>query len=286
MIEKETKYKGASTAPVPYIIIKIELERVYRMEYDNTPPATITNDTDKIHVHDDAIKYKFGASGAGNNWAKRDYAEVVDVIGKEAESSDCPQGFQNTHSLEGGAGSGLGTLLLINITVNDPISITRSISCCGRTIQCNINIHQLLEHSDETFLTDNGALYNISHDILKQSKHVELNWVMQLIMIGITASLTLSGKLNGDLRKMGVNLVPSARLPFFTVALAPLFARVDVEHVTVTVQEITYQMWSSRNFLANVKSEDAYGKYLSACAYRCNAATQEVGDKIASVNKK
>ena len=42
----------------------------------------------------------------------------------------------------------------------------------------------------------------------------------------------------------------------------------------VTVQEITDQMWSSRNFLANVKPED--GKYLSAsCDYRCNLATQQ-----------
>ena len=50
--------------------------------------------------------FVFGASGAGNNWAKGHYTEgaelideVVDVIRKEAESCDCPQGFQITHSL-------------------------------------------------------------------------------------------------------------------------------------------------------------------------------------------
>ena len=60
----------------------------------------------------------FGASGAGNNWAKGHYTEgaeiideVVDVVRKETESCDSPQGFQITHSLGGGTGSGLGTQL-------------------------------------------------------------------------------------------------------------------------------------------------------------------------------
>ena len=101
-------------------------------------------------------------------------------------------------------------------------------------------------------------------------------------MSGITASLRFSGKLNGDLRKMGVNLVPFPRLHFFVLGQAPLFAPADAKHVKVSVQEITDQMWSSRNFLANVKPED--GKYLSAsCGYRGNLATQEVDDEIAKV---
>merc|ERR1711923_226552 len=55
--------------------------------------------------------------------------------------------------------------------------------------------------------------------------------------------------------------------------------------VKLSVQELTNQMWSSRNFLANVKSED--GKYLTAsCAYRGNIATQEVDDEIAKIQQK
>jgi hypothetical protein len=57
--------------------------------------------------------FVFGQSGAGNNWAKGHYTEgaelvdsVLDVVRKEAESCDCLQGFQLTHSLGGGTGSG------------------------------------------------------------------------------------------------------------------------------------------------------------------------------------
>ena len=44
-------------------------------------------------------------------------------------------------------------------------------------------------------------------------------------------------------------------------------------------------MWSSRNFLANVKSDD--GKYLTAsCAYRGKIQTQEVDDEVAKIQQK
>jgi len=66
--------------------------------------------------------FVFGQSGAGNNWAKGHYTEgaelidsVLDVVRKESESCDCLQGFQITHSLGGGTGSGMGTLLISKI---------------------------------------------------------------------------------------------------------------------------------------------------------------------------
>merc|ERR1712032_842782 len=65
--------------------------------------------------------------GAGNNWAKGHYTEgaelidsVLDVVRKEAEGCDCLQGFQVTHSLGGGTGSGMGTLLISKIREEYP----------------------------------------------------------------------------------------------------------------------------------------------------------------------
>ncbi|GLH06767.1 Tubulin beta chain [Gryllus bimaculatus] len=71
--------------------------------------------------------FVFGQSGAGNNWAKGHYTEgadlseaVMDVVRREAEGFDCPQGFQLTHSLGGGTGSGMGTLLISKIREEYP----------------------------------------------------------------------------------------------------------------------------------------------------------------------
>jgi tubulin beta len=71
--------------------------------------------------------FVFGQSGAGNNWAKGHYTEgaelvdsVLDVVRKEAEGCDSLQGFQITHSLGGGTGAGMGTLLISKIREEYP----------------------------------------------------------------------------------------------------------------------------------------------------------------------
>ncbi|KAJ0700040.1 Tubulin beta-2 chain [Helianthus annuus] len=71
--------------------------------------------------------FVFGQSGAGNNWAKGHYTEgaeligsVLDVVRKEAENCDSLQGFHVCHSLGGGTGSGMGTLLISKIREEYP----------------------------------------------------------------------------------------------------------------------------------------------------------------------
>jgi len=222
--------------------------------------------------------------------------EAVDIIRRETEGCDCPQGFQLTQSIGGGTGSGMGTLLLLKIRDNYPDRITATFSVYPspkvsdvvvEPYNATLSIHQLLENSDQTFVIDNEALFSISHNVLKQQepKYADLNWVISMTMSGITASLRFSGKLNGDLRKMGTNLVPFPRLHFFLLAQSPLFAPGQGDKVKLTVQELTDQMWSSRNFLSNVKAED--GKYLTAsCGYRGSMATSEVDDEIAKIQAK
>lgn len=76
-----------------------------------------------------------GQSGAGNNWAKGHYTEgaelvdsVLDVVRRETEGCDCVQGFQLTHSLGGGTGAGMGTLLISKIREEFPDRIMTSFS--------------------------------------------------------------------------------------------------------------------------------------------------------------
>lgn len=76
-----------------------------------------------------------GNSGAGNNWAKGHYTEgaelveqVMDRVRSESESCDCLQGFQLTHSLGGGTGSGMGTLLISKIREEYPDRIMNTFS--------------------------------------------------------------------------------------------------------------------------------------------------------------
>merc|ERR1712036_209858 len=105
--------------------------------------------------------------------------KVLNIVRKEAERCDAPQGFQICHSLGGGTGSGMGTLLLLKIRDAYPDKITCSYSIypspkVSDTVvepyNAVLSTHQLLENSDETFIIDNEALMNIQHNVLKVSE--------------------------------------------------------------------------------------------------------------------
>jgi len=245
----------------------------------------------------------FGNNGAGNNWAKGHYTEgaelvesVLDRIRQEIEQADSPQGFQIFHSLGGGTGSGMGTLLLLKIRDGYPDRITTTYSVfpspkVSDTVvepyNAVLSSHQLLENSDETFIIDNEALYNINHNILKnkQPTYSELNGLIAQACCGVTASLRFPGKLNGDLRKLGVNLVPFPRLHFFLVSQAPLLGKDASSKVRLTVQELTNQSYSARNFFSNVKPDD--GKFLAASfCFRGSMTTNDVDDNMEKLQTK
>jgi len=241
--------------------------------------------------------FVFGASGAGNNWAKGHYTEgaelieeALDVVRKEVENCDCPQGFQICHSLGGGTGSGMGTLVLLKLRDAYPDRILATFSVypspkVSDTVvepyNAVLSSHQLLENSDETFIIDNEALYNISHNVLKQDAptYADLNYLISCVMAGVTASLRFPGKLNGDLRKLGVNLVPFPRLHFFLISQAPLQSKDNKAYALINVQELVNQCYSPRNFFSNVKPDD--GKYMTASLlFRGPMSTQEVDEIV------
>ena len=95
---------------------------------------------------------------------------------KEAESCDCLQGFQLVHSMGGGTGAGMGTLLISKIREEYPDRVMCSYSVfpspkVSDTVvepyNCVLSIHQLVEISDESLLIDNEALYDICFRTLK-----------------------------------------------------------------------------------------------------------------------
>ena len=80
------------------------------------------------------------------------------------------QGFQLTHSLGGGTGSGMGTLLISKIREEYPDRIMNTYSVVPspkvsdtvvEPYNATLSVHQLVENTDETFCIDNEALYDI-----------------------------------------------------------------------------------------------------------------------------
>ena len=199
----------------------------------------------------------FGQSGAGNCWAKGFYTEgaeivdeALDVIRKEAESTDCLQGFQITQSLGGGTGSGLGNLLISKIREEYPDRIMTAFSVVPSPKVSNVilepynatlSFHQLIENTDQCIVLDNEALYDICFRTLKLSAPTfgDLNHLVSTAMSGVTCSLRFPGQLNSDLRKTATNLVPFPRLHFFMTSFAPLTSRGGQAYRALSVKELT-----------------------------------------------
>ncbi len=241
--------------------------------------------------------YIFGSGGAGNNWAKGHYTEgaeiienVLEVVRKEAEGCECVQGFQICHSLGGGTGSGMGTLLISKIREEFPdrmlstYSVFPSPKVSDTVVEpynATLSIHQLVENADEVFCIDNEALYDICVRTLKLQtpSFGDLNKLVSNVMAGITASLRFPGQLNSDLRKLAVNLVPFPRLHFFLCGVAPLASIYNLKFNSMTVSELTQQMFDAKNMMAACDPRN--GRYLTASAnFRGKISTKEVDEQM------
>jgi len=248
--------------------------------------------------------FVFGQSGAGNNWAKGHYTEgaelidnVLDVVRKEAEACDALQGFQITHSLGGGTGSGMGTLLISKIREEFPDRIMSTYSVfpspkVSDTVvepyNATLSIHQLVENADEVMTIDNEALYNICYRTLKLSTptYGDLNHLVSTAMSGTTCSLRFPGQLNSDLRKLAVNLIPFPRLHFFMIGVAPLTPAGLTSYQSFSIPELTQQMFDSKNMMC--ASDPRTGKYLTAAAiFRGKkVTTKQVDEQMINVQTK
>uniref|UniRef100_A0A915N6G2 Tubulin beta chain n=1 Tax=Meloidogyne javanica TaxID=6303 RepID=A0A915N6G2_MELJA len=199
--------------------------------------------------------FVFGQSGAGNNWAKGHYTEgaelvdnVLDVVRKEAEGCDCLQGFQLTHSLGGGTGSGMGTLLISKIREEYPDRIMSSFSVVPspkvsdtvvEPYNATLSVHQLVENTDETYCIDNEALYDICFRTLK-----------------------LTNPTYSDLNHLG-----------------------SAAYHAQNVSELTKQMFDAKNMMA--ACDPRHGRYLTVAAiFRGRMSMREVDDQMMSVQSK
>uniref|UniRef100_A0A094ZJ15 Tubulin beta chain n=1 Tax=Schistosoma haematobium TaxID=6185 RepID=A0A094ZJ15_SCHHA len=205
--------------------------------------------------------FVFGQSGAGNNWAKGHYTEgaelvdsILDVVRKEAGSCDCLQGFQLTHSLGGGTGSGMGTLLISKIREEYPDRIINTFSIVPspkvvsdavvEPYNATLSVHQLVENTDETFCIDNEALYDICFRTLKLTNptYGDLNHLVSATMSGVT-------------------------------------------YPSLTGPELTQQMFDAKNMMA--ACDPRHGRYLTVAAiFRGRMSMKEVDEQMLNVQNK
>jgi len=245
--------------------------------------------------------FVFGQSGSGKNWAKGHYTEgaklidsVMDVVRKEAEACDNLQGFLLIHSLGGGTGSGMGTLILRKLREEYPDRMIATVSVIPSPKVTNIvvapynavlTLHKLVEDADITFCLDEEALYDICFRTLKLTTptHGDLDHLAVAAMSGFTTSLRFPHEGHGaTLRKMAVNLVPQKRLHFMMPGFAPLTSRGSQQYRALTVPELTGQLFDAKNMM--VACDPHQGRYLAVQAsFRGRMSVKEVSEQMRKV---
>ncbi|KZP01349.1 beta-tubulin [Calocera viscosa TUFC12733] len=244
-----------------------------------------------------------GESGAGNNWAKGHYTEgaelidqILDQVRNQSEKCDSLQGFQVIHSLGGGTGAGLGSLLLSKLREEAPdrmlatFSILPSPKVSDTVVEpynTMLSLHQIVENSDLTFCLDNEALYDAAVRTLKNPAptFAHLNDLIAQVMSGVSTSLRFPGQLNGDLRKLALNLIPFPRLHFLAPAYAPLVPPGSQSFQSMSVPELTTSLFDRRNLL--VACDPRLGRYLTAATiYRGKLSSREVESSVQQLQAK
>lgn len=245
-----------------------------------------------------------GSQGTGNNFAKGFYTEgaelmerVLEVVRKQTENCDLLQGFQILHSVGGGTGSGMGSLLINNLRCEyfDRIINTFTIFPSDKISETVVEpynaimaLSEMIPHTDETINFDNEALYDICLNSLKVKKPRvgDLNHLISMTMAGVTTCFRYPGQLNTDLRKLLTNMCPFPRLHFFIPGYAPLFSiESTIQYEHITVKSLTRQLFSPGFQMAGINEND-YGKYLTCAAiFRGPLPSKDVEEAMMNVQE-
>ena len=237
------------------------------------------------------------SSSGGNNWAKGHYTEgaelvdsIMDQIRREAGNSDRLQGFCFTHALQGGTGSGLGTLIMSKVREEFPDRIIEAFTVFpSPTVSHNLlepynatlSVHQLVENADMVYLLDNEALIR-NHTRTHpngQNSVSSLNQIIALAMCDSSCGFRYPGRLNCDLRKLAVNLIPFPRLHFFIPSIA------SAPQSPNAVRELTSTIFSPKQTLCSI--ETFHGQsFTCAASYRGPLSSYEIESTIFNYSQK
>lgn len=261
-------------------------------------------------VRTGAYKYLFNSSNllsgkedAANIYCRGYYTigkeiinECLDRIRKLADACSNLQGFMISHSVGGGTGSGLGSLLLkklsveygkktkVGFTVYPSPKISTSIV---EPYNAVLSMHSLLEHIDVGLVLENEALYNISmkHLNVESPRYTNLNSIIAQLTSSVTSSMRFKGALSTNLQEFQTNLVPYPRIHFMLSSYAPLLSAEHMYHEQPSVAEITSSAFEPDLMMA--KCDFRYGRYI-ACnlTYQGDVLPNEVSEAVSDMESR
>ncbi|ETO33811.1 hypothetical protein RFI_03287 [Reticulomyxa filosa] len=242
-----------------------------------------------------------GQEDGSNNFArgycsmgKQILSKVLDRIRKLVDHCDNVIGFIMAHSVGGGTGSGLGSLLLEHLTTDYGSKKTKLgfevypspnlSTCVVEPYNALLATHYLIEHTQVSLVLDNEAIY----DICQKQLHIikpdvtNLNRLISKVISSMTASLRFSGELSEDISDFLTNLVPFPRLHFMTSGISPIVAKTDLETSSNEVYKITDDCFKPHNWFVKFTDFDpAEDKYMAiSLTYRGDVQAKDANAAV------
>ncbi|CAL6006203.1 Alpha-tubulin [Hexamita inflata] len=203
--------------------------------------------------------------------------QVVESVRKQVEDCQSLQGFMIYRSISGGTGSGLGSAILeylsdqfedkskIEIAVRDLLD--DGDQAIDNTV---LAAHSMLQHSDCSFMINNAYLRDICASINAQPSFYNINTILSQMVSSLTLSMRVDGYMFTSLSDIVEQLVPSPRLIFPSLSIAPFTLFQSPQQITDLVLE-----------QANILSTQNTAKLISACfMYRGYFIPKEIGQNL------
>ena len=240
-----------------------------------------------------------GKEDAANIYSRARYTVGKQIIGpcKErirhlVENCSSLQGFLVFHSITGGTGSGLASVLMRDLydefgkkvkldfcVFPSPRLSTSVVEPYNTVLACE----NLIKYSDVAIVLDNEAMYETCERALKiPPSYKNINDLVAQTVSSMTASLRFDGALNVNLSEFQTNLVPFPKLHFTTCSYAPVISEETRFHEKLSVAEITKAAFDPQNLLA--KCDTSRGKYMACCLmYRGDVTPRDVCSSVCGI---
>lgn len=200
-------------------------------------------------------------NGAANNW-QSGYSyglqyqdELMDLIDRECDKCDNLSTFQLFHSVAGGTGSGVGSLLLelLNDRYGKKLMTTFSVfpsnektsDVVVQPYNTVLTLKRLIEYSNGTFVFDNDSLNSIENTLygMKDALAFEgTNKLISFVAASVSNSLRFPSYMYSSYELVLLTLVPTPDLKFLTASLAPRSSSMNEHDIILELMNDKYKM--------------------------------------------
>ncbi|QWU86649.1 hypothetical protein CA3LBN_000867 [Candidozyma haemuli] len=211
-------------------------------------PSVVNKATSKLPMFNPRnIHLSETGSGAANNWqhgyvyGRNHEEEMMNLIDRELDKCDNPSAFQLMHSVAGGTGSGVGSLLLE--LLNDRYGSKKIVSTFSvfpsndktsdvvvQPYNTMLTLRRLIDFGDATFVFDNDSLNalgnafigsGLERNLSSSTAFESANKLIAYVAAGITNPLRFPSYMYSSYESIISTVVPTPELKFLSTSIAP-----------------------------------------------------------------